>query len=86
MSKSVQNDRQILPREVNGRGREAESPSCFDPLQAFSCGRSAGRNEISRIHFCQRIRWLFLGAAVGVALAAVYVQVFLSAPVLHAVR
>ena len=42
-----------------------------------------GRIEHARDAFWLRVRWLLLGAAVGVTLAAVYLQIFLSERILQ---
>ena len=69
-----------LIAEAEVLGQEAEVQSRFNHLQAFNFGRSVGRIENSQDDFWARLRWLLLGAAAGVTLAAVYLQVFLSGP------
>ncbi len=67
-----------LRTEADALGSEAEAHSRFDHLHAFNFGRCMGRIEHARDAFWLRVHWLLLGAAVGVTLAAVYLQIFLS--------
>lgn len=67
----LQTEADIFARKAEGSGR-------FQHLRAFNFGRSVARLEHARDVFWMRVRWLLLGAAVGVTLAAVYVQVFVS--------
>jgi hypothetical protein len=71
-----------LPTEGDALARRAEAPSRVDHLLAFNFGRSVGRMENARDTFWLRVRWLLLGAAVGVTVAAVYLQNFLSQRIL----
>jgi hypothetical protein len=75
----------ILP-EVDALAPRAEAHACFDHLHAFNFGRSVQRMENARDAFWVRLRWLLLGAAVGVTLSAVYLQIFLSERILQFAR
>ena len=72
-----------LQREADARTREADGEACSHHLQAFNFGRTVGRMEIARHTFGRRLRWLLCGVAVGVVLAAVSLQIFLSERVMH---
>jgi hypothetical protein len=67
-----------LKVEADALSRQADSHARFNHLQAFDFGRSVGRIENAYDDFWLRVRWLLLGAAVGVTLAAVYLQIFFS--------
>jgi hypothetical protein len=54
----------------------------FAHLHAFNFGRSVGRMESARDQSGLRLRWLLVGAAVGIAVAALYLQIFLSERIL----
>jgi hypothetical protein len=69
--------------ESDALTREGEAHSCFDHLLAFNFGRSVGRMENARDSSWLRLRWLLIGAAVGVTFAAVYLQIFLSGRIAH---
>ncbi|MGO8790266.1 MAG: hypothetical protein ACLQVL_23190 [Terriglobia bacterium] len=69
---------QRLRAEAENLALEAEMPARIDHLHAFNFGRSVARMEHAHEAFWLRVRWLFLGAAVGVTLAAVYLQIFIS--------
>jgi hypothetical protein len=71
-----------LPTKVDALARQAEAHSRIDHLLAFNFGRSVGRMENARNAFWFRVRWLLLGAAVGVTVAAAYLQLFLSLRIL----
>jgi len=72
-----------LQPEADAQALKAEAHSRLDNLHAFNFGRSVGRIENARDAFWLRVRWLLLGAAVGVTLAAVYLQIFLSERILQ---
>ena len=72
-----------LQKEVDLTAQEAEADARFDHLHAFNFGRSVGRIENARDHFWLRVRWLLVGAAVGVTLGAVWIQIFLSQRILQ---
>lgn len=72
-----------LQTEADVLTLEAEAHSGFDHLHAFNFGRFVGRIEYARDTFGLRVRWLLWGAAVGVTLAAIYLQVFLSERILQ---
>jgi len=63
-----------------------EAVARFDHLYAFNFGRSLGRMEMARDLLWLSLRWLLFGAAVGIFLAAVYVQLFLNAGILQIAR
>jgi len=86
MSQTFEDYCRKLQREADALAREAEVHSRFDHLHAFNFGRSLGRLENSRGAMGLRVRWLLLGAAVGVTLAAVYFQILLSERVLQLVK
>lgn len=65
---------------------EAGAASCLDHLYAFNLGRMVGRMENDRDARCLRVRWLLWGAAVGVTLAAVFLQFFLIERILPLVK
>ena len=67
---------------TRSRRRRKRSPASTIFL-AFNFGRSVGRMENARDAFWLRVRWVLLGAAVGVTLAAVYLQLFLSERILQ---
>ena len=69
---------QKLQADADTLALEAETNSRLDHHYAFNFGRSVGRFEQARDTFWVRLRWLLLGAAVGVAGAAIYLQLFLS--------
>jgi len=75
-----------IPTAVDALAPEAEAPTRVAHLRAFNFGRSVGRMENARAVFWMRVRWLLWGAAVGVTLAAVYLQIFLSEQVLQFVK
>jgi hypothetical protein len=75
-----------LRTEVDAIEQQAEADVRFDHLRAFNFGRSLGRMEQARDHLWLRVRWLLLGAAVGVAVAAVNLQVLLYARILQFTR
>ena len=78
MSQMLQNYSRKLQAEVDALAQEAEAHSRFDHLNAFNFGRSVGRLENARYSFWLRVRWMLVGAAVGVTLAVVYAQILLS--------
>jgi len=73
----------LLQTEADAIAHEAEVHSFLDHLHAFNFGRSVGRIENACDHFWLRVRWLLLGAAVGVTLGAVWIQIFLSQRILQ---
>ena len=75
-----------LQTEVDAIGQQAETDIRFDHLRAFNFGRSLERIEQVRGRLWLRVRWLLLGAALGMGLAAVYLQVFLSGRTLWMMR
>jgi len=75
-----------ISTEADALALEADVHACSDHLQAFNFGRSVQRMENARDAFWVRVRWLLWGAAVGVALAAVYLQMFLSERILQFAR
>lgn len=72
-----------LQKEVDLAAQEADANARLDHLHAFNFGRSVGRIENACDHFWLRVRWLLLGAAVGVTLGAVWIQIFLSQRILQ---
>jgi hypothetical protein len=83
MSQTFKDYCQRLEVEADALALEADTHSHFDHLHAFNFGRSVGRLEHARDDFWLRARWLLLGAAGGVILAAVYLQIFLSERILQ---
>jgi CheY-like chemotaxis protein len=75
-----------LETEAHAMAQQAELDARSDHLHAFNFGRSLGRMELSREQLWLRVRWLLFGAAAGVAIATVLLQVFLSPRVLPMVR
>ena len=71
-----------LETEADAIGRQAELDACSDHLHAFNLGRSLGRMELSGDQLGRRVRWLLFGAAAGVAIATILLQVYLNARVL----
>jgi hypothetical protein len=55
-------------------------------LHTFNFGRSVGRIEQAHDNFFLRIRWLLLGAALGLAFAAMCLQIWLSERILQFTR
>jgi hypothetical protein len=86
MSETIKESRRKLPKQVAIFGQQIEAGINLDHLQAFSFGRSLGRIEMARDHSWLCFRWLLFGAAVGVVLAAVYLQLFLNARILQIAR
>ena len=76
----------LLQTEADAIAHEAEVHSFLDHLHAFNFGRTVGRLEITRDYFWLRVRWLLLGTAVGIAVAAFYLQVSLSERILQFVK
>ena len=83
MPQNFENYSRRLQVEVDALAQEVEARSRFDHLDAFNFGRSVGRIEKARDFYWLRVRWLLMGAAAGVALAAVYLQIFLSDRILQ---
>jgi len=79
-------DKWKLQTEADALSMEAEANSRFDHLHTFNLGRCVGGVEHARDAFGLCGRWLLWGAAVGVTLAAVYFQIFLSERVLPMAR
>lgn len=73
---------QRLRVETREASQKAEMPARIDHLRAFNFGRSLARMELAQDIFWVRLRCLFWGAAAGVTLAAIYLQVFLGARIL----
>lgn len=73
---------QKLQNEADARAREAEAHSALVHLHAFNFGRSVGRMESARNQSALRLRWLLLGAAAGIAVVALCLQIFLSERIL----
>jgi hypothetical protein len=71
-----------LQTEADPRALEAEAHTRFDHLHAFTFGRSVGRIEHAREVFGLRVRWLLWGAAVGLTLAAAFLQILQSERIL----
>ncbi|MGD1100908.1 MAG: hypothetical protein ABSA59_02485 [Terriglobia bacterium] len=86
MSQTFEDYCRKLQTEAGALALEAAAQSRFDHLHAFAFGRSVGRIESARDAFWLRVRWLLLGAAVGVTLAAVCLHVFLSERILQLVK
>jgi hypothetical protein len=72
-----------LRAEGDKASPEAEGCDRFSHLHAFNFGRSVARLEHAREVYWVRVRWLLLGTAVGVTLAAACLQIFLSGRVLQ---
>jgi hypothetical protein len=72
-----------LRGEADKASPETEASEHFSHLHAFNFGRSVARLEHAREAFWVRLRWLLLGTAVGVSLAAAYLQVFLTERILQ---
>jgi CheY-like chemotaxis protein len=75
-----------LETEADAIGRQAELDARSGHLHAFNFGRSLGRMELSGDQLGLRVRWLLFGAAAGVAIATILLQVYLSARVLPLAR
>jgi hypothetical protein len=75
------NIKKSIPPEAHALAPEAEAHACFAHLHAFNFGRSVQRMENPRHAFWVRVRWLLWGAAVGVSLTAVYLQMFASSAI-----
>lgn len=86
MSQTFEDYCRSLQREADVLALEAEARSRFDHFHAFNFGRSVERVEHARDAFWLRVRWLLLGAAVGVILAAVFLQAFPSGRILPMVK
>lgn len=78
MSQILEDYRRRLQAEGAVLHQEAEARCRLGHLHAFKFGRSIGRIENARNDFSLRVRWLLLGAALGVTVAVVYVRIFLS--------
>lgn len=76
MSETVAKSRRELPGEDDAFAQQGNAGARFDQLHAFNFGRSLGRSEMARDRLWLSLRWLLFGAAVGVVLAAVYLQIF----------
>ena len=74
---------QSLQAKADKITQNGEGAMRFNHLQAFNFGRSVARLEHARHAFWLRVRWLLMGAAVGVTFAALYFHVFASGRVLH---
>jgi hypothetical protein len=86
MSATIEESRRKLPREDDAIAQHVEAAARLDHLHAFNFGRSLGRIEMARDRWWLCFRWLLFGAAVGVVLAAVYLQIFLNARILPIAR
>lgn len=82
MSQTFEDYCRRLRAEADNRAEEAEGAVRFNHLHAFNFGRSVARLEHARDVFWVRVRWLLFGAAMGVTVAAVYLQIFVSERVL----
>ncbi len=69
---------QRLRAEAEDLALQAEMPARIGHLHAFNFGRAVARMEQAHNAFWLRVRWLLLGAAVGVTIAAVYLQIVLN--------
>jgi len=67
--------RRDLESKVVAMERQVELDACSGHLHAFNFGRALAQIELSREQTWLRIRWLMLGAAAGVALVTILVQV-----------
>ena len=83
MSQMSEDYSQRLGMETAALGREEGALACFNHLHAFYFGRAVARREQAEETFWLHVRWLSLGAAVGMTLAAVYLQTFLRGGILH---
>lgn len=72
-----------LKLEADALAQQADAYSLDDHFHAFNFGRSVERIENSRAHYWLRLRWLFMGAAVGAAIGPVCLHLFLIARILH---
>jgi hypothetical protein len=86
MSETVEESPRKLPTEVDAFAQQVQAGTHLDHLHAFNFGRSLGRIEMARDRLWLCFRWLLFGAAVGVVLAAVYLQIFLNARILQIAR
>ena len=75
-----------LETEVAALEQHAEMDARADHLRAFNFGRSLGRLESTGENWWLRVRWLLFGAAAGVAIAAIFMQHFISLPLPPVVR
>lgn len=83
---SLDEYRRELESKVDAMERQAEVEACSGHLHAFNFGRTLARIELSREQMWLRARWLLFGAAAGVAIAAILLQVFIHPGVLPTVR
>jgi hypothetical protein len=86
MSETLEEYRRKLQTEVDAFALEGQPHLRAGQLHAFHFGRFLGRMENAQESFWLRVRWLLLGAAVGVALAAGCLQIFLAARLLPFTR
>jgi hypothetical protein len=86
MSETVEEAPRELPGEVDAIVPQVGAVARFDHLYAFNFGRSLGRMEMARDLLWLSLRWLLFGAAVGIFLAAVYLQLFLNPGILQIAR
>jgi len=86
MSQAVEETGCELPGEVDTIPPQMQAVLRLDHLHAFNFGRSLGRAEMARDRLWLCFRWLLYGAAVGVALATGYIQLFLNARLLQIAR
>lgn len=82
MSQTSEDYSQRLLREADALGPEGQALACCNHLHAFYFSRAVARLEHAQETFWLRVRWLLWGAAVGVTLAAVYLQIFLRGGIL----
>jgi CheY-like chemotaxis protein len=75
-----------LETEADAIGRQAEGDARSGHLHAFNCGRSLGRMELSGDQLGLRVRWLLFGAAAGLVIAGILLQVFRSMGVVRLAR
>ncbi len=83
MSQTFEDYCEKLKLEADALGQQADAYSLDDHFHAFSFGRSVERIENSRAHYWLRLRWLFIGAAVGAAIGPVFFRLFLIARILQ---
>lgn len=86
MSETTEESRRKLPRDVDAFAQQVQAGIRFDHLNAFNFGRCFGRIEMARDRAWLCFRWLLFGTAVGVALAAVCIQIFLNTLILQIAR
>ncbi len=83
MSTTFEEHCRKLQIEVDALAQKAEVHSCFDHLRAFNFGRCVARIEYARDVFWLRVRWLLLGAAVGMIFTVVHFHILSSSHILQ---